>query len=60
MTDEEFDKIWDKAKEMDEKRYAWYDALPEVEKKRLEKEFEENGYDRFLEDPLGGGDEEED
>ncbi len=56
MTDKEFDKFWEEGKRMEEKRYAEYDALPEEEKERREKEFEECGYGRFLESPLGNED----
>lgn len=33
---------------------AKYEALPEDEKMRLKKEFSDPSLDRFIEDPLGG------
>lgn len=60
MTNEEFEKFWEEAKRMEAIREAEYNALPEVERKRLEKEYSDPSFERFWEDPLGGDDEEED
>lgn len=60
MTNEEFEKIWADLKARDAQREAEFNALPEAEKKRLEKEFIDPSFDRFSEDPLGGEDEDED
>ncbi len=59
MTDEEFEELWAWLKERDKKRCAEYDALPEEEKQRREREFEENGYERFTDNPLGSDDEDD-
>lgn len=59
MTNEEFEKFWEEGKRMEAAREAKYNALPEEEKKRLEKEFSDPSLDRFIEDPLGGDDEDE-
>lgn len=58
MTNEEFEKIWADLKARDAQREAEFNALPEAEKKRLEK-FIDPSLDRFSEDPLGGDDEED-
>lgn len=60
MTDEEFEKIWADCKRRDAQREAEFNALPEEEKKRLEREFIDPSFDRFSEDPLGGDDEDDD
>lgn len=54
MTEEEFEKIWDDLKARDVRREAEFNALPEEEKKRLERELIDPSQDRFGEDPLGG------
>lgn len=54
MTEEEFEKIWDDLKARDARREAEFNALPEEEKKRLERELIDPSQDRFGEDPLGG------
>ncbi len=53
ITDEEFEKMWAKLKKRDARQEEEFNALPEAEKKRLEKEFSEYNCDRFLENPLG-------
>lgn len=53
MTDEELDKMWADTKVCDEKRAERYNALPEAEKKRLEKEFSDPFYERISENPIG-------
>lgn len=53
MTNEEFDKMWADTKACDEKRAKRYNALPETEKKRLEKVFSDPFYERISENPLG-------
>ena len=54
MTEEEFEKIWDDLKARYARREAEFNALPEEEKKRLERELIDPSQDRFGEDPLGG------
>lgn len=51
MTNEEFEKIWADLKTRDAQREAEFNALPEAERKRLEKEFIDPSLDRFSEDP---------
>lgn len=53
MTEEEFEKIWDDLKARDARREAEFNALPEEEKKRLEKEFSDPFYERISENPFG-------
>lgn len=53
MTEEEFEKIWDDLKARDARREAEFNALPEAEKKRLEKEFSDPFYERISENPFG-------
>lgn len=57
---EDVDRIWADMKARDAQREAEFNALPEAEKKRLEREFSDPSFDRFLEDPLGGSDDEDD
>lgn len=54
MAKKEFEKIWDDLKARDARREAEFNALPEEEKKRLERELIDPSQDRFGEDPLGG------
>lgn len=54
MAKKEFEKIWDDLKARDARREAEYNALPEEERKRLERELIDPSQDRFGEDPLGG------
>lgn len=53
MTEEELEKMWADTKACDEKRAERYNALPEAEKKRLEKEFSDPFYERISENPFG-------
>lgn len=55
---EDLDRVWEDMKARDKQREAEFEALPEEEKKRLEKELSDPSLDRFIEDPLGGDDEE--
>lgn len=57
ISPKDIDRIWDDMKACDARREAEFNALPEEERKRLEKEFIDPSLDRFLEDPLGGDDE---
>ena len=57
ISPDDFDRIWADMKALDARREAEWDALPNEEKKRLQKEFSDPSLDRFIEDPLGGGDE---
>lgn len=57
ISEEDLDKIWADMKALDEQREAEFDALPENERKRYEKEWDDPSLDRFMEDPLGYDDE---
>lgn len=57
ISPEDVDRIWDDLKARDARREAEFNALPEEERKRLEREFSDPSFDRFIEDPLGGDDE---
>lgn len=57
ISPEDVDRIWDDLKARDARREAELNALPEEERKRLEREFSDPSLDRFIEDPLGGDDE---
>lgn len=54
ISPEDLDRIWDDLKARDARREAEYNALPEEERKRLERELIDPSQDRFGEDPLGG------
>ena len=56
ISPEDVDRIWDDLKARDARREAEFNALPEEERKRLEREFSDPSLDRFIEDPLGGDD----
>lgn len=55
---EEVERVWADLKARDAQRAAEFDALPEAERKRLEKELIDPAFDRFSEDPLGSSDDE--
>ena len=57
ISPEDVDRIWDDLKARDARREAECNALPEEERKRLEREFSDPSLGRFIEDPLGGDDE---
>ena len=57
ISPEDVDRIWDDLKARDARREAEFNALPEEERKRLEREFSDLSLGRFIEDPLGGDDE---
>lgn len=57
MTDEEFEKIWADLKARDAKQEAEWEALPEEEKERYRKKFDDGFYDRISENPFGDDDE---
>ena len=57
ISPEDVDRIWDDLKARDSRREAEFNALPEEERKRLEREFSDPSFGRFIEDPLGGDDE---
>lgn len=57
ISPEDVDRIWDDLKAHDARREAEFNALPEEERKRLEREFSDPSLGRFIEDPLGGDDE---
>lgn len=57
ISPEDVDRIWDDLKARDARREAEINALPEEERKRLEREFSDPSLGRFIEDPLGGDDE---
>lgn len=56
---EDFDRIWADMKALDAQREAEWNALPEEERKRLEKDFSDPSVYRFIEDPLGGSEDED-
>lgn len=53
MTEEELDRMWADSKACDKRRAERYNALPEAEKKRLEKKFSDPFYERISENPFG-------
>lgn len=57
ISPEDVDRIWDDLKARDARREAEFNALSEEERKRLEREFSDPSLGRFIEDPLGGDDE---
>ena len=57
ISSDDIDRIWADMKALDAVREAKFDALPNEEKKRLQKEFSDPSLDRFIEDPLGDDDE---
>lgn len=57
ISPEDVDRIWEDLKARDARREAEFNALPEEERKRLEREFSDPSLDRFVEDPLGGDNE---
>lgn len=57
ISPEDVDRIWEDLKARDARREAEFNALPEEERKRLEREFSDPSLGRFIEDPLGGDDE---
>ena len=59
ISPEDLDRIWDYVKACDARREAEFNALPEEERKRLEREFSDPSLDRFIEDPFFGGDDED-
>ena len=59
ISPEDLDRIWDDMKALDARREAEFTALPEEERKRLEREFSDPSLDRFIEDPFFGGDDED-
>ncbi len=56
ISPEDVDRIWEDLKARDARREAEFNALPEEERKRLEREFSDPSLGRFIEDPLGGDD----
>ena len=59
ISPEDVDRIWDDLKACDARREAEFNALPEEERKRLEREFSDPSLDRFIEDTFFGGDDED-
>ena len=59
ISPEDLDRIWDHVKACDARREAEFNALPEEERKRLEREFSDPSLDRFIEDTFLGGDDED-
>lgn len=59
ISEEDVDRIWADMKARDAQREAEFNALPEAERKRLEKEWDDPSLDRLIEDPLGYDDDEE-
>lgn len=56
LSSDDIDRIWADMKARDARREAKFNALPEEERKRLEKELIDPSQDRFGEDPLGDDD----
>lgn len=56
---EDLDRVWEDMKACDKQREAEWDALPEAEKKRLEKELSDPFYERISENPLGDDDDDD-
>lgn len=54
--EEEFEKMWQLAKARDKQLEEKWNALPEEEKKRLEKEFSDPFYERISDNPFGDDD----
>lgn len=56
ISPDDVDRIWEDMKALDARREAEFNALPEEEIKRLERESSDPSLVRFIEDPLGGDD----
>ena len=56
MTEEEFEKLWERVKAHDERLEKAWEALPDAEKKRRMKEFDDGFYERISDDPTGDHD----
>lgn len=60
MTDEEFEKYWQKVKKNDEIRQAEWDAywnsLSEEEKKEFDEKYDAGFIERMTDNPLSNGD----
>ena len=53
MTEEEFEKLWERVKANDQRLEEEWNALSAEEKARRSKEFEDGFYERISDDVLG-------